>query len=232
MISIVLVEPEISGNIGAICRIMKNFGFDKLVIVNPKCDHLSTEVKNRAKHAQDILRKAKVVKRWPKFDYVVGTTAKLGSDYNVNRLPLLPEQLALKLSKLPKKTSIGLLFGREGIGLTNEEINKCDFIVTIPSSKKYPTLNLSHSVGILLYELFKISNLETKLDRINPAQDVDKKQILKMLNKILGRLEFSTKEKKQTQKLVWKRVINKAFLTKREAFVVMGLFRKLIGKFK
>ncbi len=230
MISVVLVEPEISGNVGAICRIMKNFDFDKLVIVNPKCDCKSTEVKNRAKHAQDILRKAKFVKRIPKFDYVIGTTAKLGSDYNVNRLPLLPEQLAPKLIKLTNKVSVGLIFGREGIGLTNEEIEKCDMIVTIPSSKKYPTLNLSHSVAVILYEIFRLQKKETKLDRINPAQDVDKKQIMKMLNKILSGLEFSTKEKKQTQKLVWKRIFNKAFLTKREAFVVMGLLRKLMKK--
>tara|TARA_Y100000034_G_scaffold136940_1_gene217415 strand:+ start:7752 stop:8447 length:696 start_codon:yes stop_codon:yes gene_type:complete len=230
MISIVLVEPEIAGNIGAVCRTMKNFDFSNLVIVNTKCDCKSTEVKNRAKHAQDILRKAKLVKRIPKFDYVIGTTAKLGSDYNVNRLPLLPEQLAKKLAMLGNKIKIGILFGREGIGLTNKEIEKCDLIVTIPSSKTYPTLNLSHSVAVVLYELFKVSGKETKLDRINPAQDVDKKQILKMLNKILGGLKFSTKEKKSTQKLVWKRIINKAFLTKREAFVVMGLFRKLIKK--
>ncbi len=211
---------------------MKNFDFDKLVLVNPRCDHKSEEVKNRAKHAQDVLRKAKLVKKIPKFDYVIGTTAKLGSDYNVNRLPLLPEQLAHKLMKLPNKVSVGLLFGREGIGLTNEEIMKCDLIVTIPSSKKYPTLNLSHSVGVILYELFKKSSKETKLDRINPALNIDKKQIMKMLNKILNCLEFSTKEKKDTQKLVWKRVFNKAFLTRREAFVVMGFLRKVINKVK
>ncbi len=230
MISIVLIQPEISGNIGAICRIMKNFDFSELILINPKCDHLSTEVRNRAKHAQDILKKTKVVSQWPKFDYVIGTTAKLGSDYNVNRLPLLPEQLAVKLSKLPNKCKVGLLFGRECSGLTNEEVEKCDFIVTIPSSKKYPTLNLSHSVGIILYELFKVSGNVTKLDRINPAKDIDKKQIMKMLNNIFNKLEFSTKEKKDTQKMVWKRVINKAMLTKREAFVVMGFLRKMIKK--
>lgn len=229
MISIVLIGVENSGNLGAIARTMKNFDFNKLVLVNPKCK-INTEAKNRAKHAQDILRKAKVVSQWPKFDYVIGTTAKLGSDYNVNRLPLLPEQLSKKLVKLPKKTSVGLIFGREGIGLTNEEIEKCDLIVTIPSSKKYPTLNLSHSVSIILYELFKVGGAKTKLDRINPAQLVDKKQILKMLNKVLGGIKFSTKEKKDTQKLVWKRIINKAFLTKREAFVVMGFLRKLMKK--
>lgn len=229
MISIILIEPEKSGNLGAVCRVMKNFGFAELVLVNPKCNPKSQEAKNRTKHAQDILRKVRVVSKMPKLDYIIGTTAKLGTDYNMARLPLTPKQLADKLVNLPKKTKIGLVFGREGDGLTNAEIMKCDLVVTIPSSMEYPTLNLSHSVAVVLYELFVASKAETNLDRINPAEEIDKKQILKMLDAILDTVQFSTKEKKDTQKIVWKRVINKAFLTKREAFVVMGLLRKMMS---
>jgi len=134
MISIVLIEPENPGNIGAITRVMANFGFESLFLVNPKCDHLSQEAKNRAKHAQEVLNNAKTIKNLNKFDYLIATTAQIGTDYNLPRSPIKPEQLA---KILPEKGNIALVFGREGIGLTNEEINKADFVVTIPTNKKY-----------------------------------------------------------------------------------------------
>ncbi|MBW2978422.1 TrmJ/YjtD family RNA methyltransferase [Candidatus Woesearchaeota archaeon] len=219
MISIVLVEPKNSGNVGAIARSMANFGFSKLVLVNPKCNHLSQTARNRAKWAQVVLKKAKVVKKIPKFDTLVATTAKIGTDYNIPRSPISPEKLSSVC-----KGNIGIIFGRESTGLTNEEIQQADFVVTIPASKKYPVMNLSHSVAIILYELSK----EDHTSHIILASKKEKEQILKMINKVLNKLSFATKEKKQTQKIVWKRTINKSFLTKREAFAIMGFFRKLL----
>jgi len=63
MIEIIIMEPSISGNVGAIARITKNFGFDSLILINPKCDYLSQESRNKAKHANDLLRKIKVEKK-------------------------------------------------------------------------------------------------------------------------------------------------------------------------
>jgi len=226
MISIVLVEPSLSGNLGAICRSMKNFGLKDLILINPKCDKNSKTAHNRAKHAQDILNKAKV-KDWPylkRFDYLIATTAKLGTDYNIPRLPITPEQLT---NSIPKNKKIALIFGRESIGLTNEEIQKCDLVVTISTSLKYPAMNLSHAATILFYELFKGAKEKKVSEHIIYASKKEKEQILKMIDVVLNKLTFATKEKKQTQKIVWKRIINKSFLTKREAFAIMGFFRKL-----
>jgi tRNA C32,U32 (ribose-2'-O)-methylase TrmJ len=78
-----------------------------------------------------------------------------------------------------------------------------------------------------LYELFKKLSLENSTSNINFATKKDKDIIMKYMNKALNEIEFSTKEKKETQKIVWKRVIGKAMLTKREAFAVMGFLRKL-----
>ena len=227
MTSIILVEPETEGNIGAVARVMKNFDFEELILINPKANHLGREALDRATHAKSILKKAKIkdFSCLKSFDYLIGTTAMLGSDYNIPRSPLTPEQLAEKISKA--KGKIGILIGREGTGLNNEEIRKCDFIVAIPTSKKYPTMNISHAVSIILYELFKKLGKEKINKHINFATKKDKEIILRYVNKVLDKMEFSTKEKKETQRIVWKRIVGKAMLTKREAFALMGFLRKL-----
>jgi len=226
-ISIVLMEPENEGNIGAVARVMKNFDFSQLVLVKPACNVKSDACKARAKHAQDILKKAKVVKRIPRFDYIIATTSKLGTDYNIPRSPINPEQLAEKISSL-KKIEIGLLFGREGQGLSNKEILASDFVLHIPTGKKYPTMNLSHSVAIVLYELHKKIGQQQVREQITPIDEKDKKIIMKMFNTLFHQLTFTTKEKKETQRRVWKRIISTSFMTKREAYAVMGFLKKLI----
>jgi len=199
---------------------MKNFGLKELILINPKCSKDSKTAHNRAKHAQDILNNCKI-KDWSylkRFDYLIGTTAKLGTDYNISRSPITPSELSFVI---PKNKKMGIVFGRESSGLTNDEIAKCDFIVTIPTYPKYPAMNLSHSAAIIFYELFKNSKEKKVGDQINIASKKDKEQILKMIDGVLANIKFATKEKKETQRLVWKRIVNKAFLTKREAFAVM-----------
>lgn len=226
---ILLLEPGKQENIGSIARVMKNFSFEKLILINPKCK-IGIKAYKVAKHGKDILKKAKIVDftYFKKLDYLIGTTAILGTDYNIPRNPIDPEQFAFKIRKIiNKKIKIGLLIGREGSGLNNEEINLCDILVTIPASKKYPTLNVSHATTIILYEIFKTINDEKSNSHINFASKTEKDIILKYINKTLNGMEFATKEKKDTQKKVWKRVIGKAMLTKREAFSIMGFLRKL-----
>ncbi len=222
MITIVLVEPEHPGNIGAICRVMKNFDFDRLILVNPKCK-ITEQTKNLAKNAQDIVKKIKIVKKIPKFDLIVGTTAALGTDYNISRSPITPDALARKIDD----RNIGLLFGREGEGLHNDEIEKCDIVVAIPSSKKYKALNISHAVAIVLYEIYKLHGKNKITNNFTPASEKEMRQINKMINDVLDKTEFSTKEKRSTQKKLWKKLFGKAMLTRREAFSVMGFLRKL-----
>ncbi len=224
MIKIVLVEPKNSGNVGAIARSMANFGFEKLILVNPRCNHRSQTARNRAKWAQDVLKKAKVINSLSSIkSTLIATTGKIGTDYNIPRSPISPQQLS---NIVNKKKDIALVFGRENSGLNNEEISKCDFVVTIPTSKKYSVMNLSHAVTILLYELTKTKeNIASHIIFTSPQ---DKKQLMKMLNKTLNKMDFATKEKKQTQITIWKRMIGKSFLTKRESFALMGFFRKLL----
>ena len=236
MISIVLVNPRTPGNIGAVARAMKNFGFKELILVKPKCDHLSKDAMDRASHAKDILKKAKIMEFSDvigNFDHIVGTTSKIGTDYNLSRCPLSPEQFAEKLDEIKGRTRFALLFGNESFGLTNEEIGKCDFIVAVPSSKSYPALNLSHSAAIILYSIYSRKGREKITKKIWPITNKEKVQIAKMVNDVLDNMVFETKERKDTQKKLWKKIAGKSFMTRREAYALMGFLKKILQrKFK
>ncbi len=226
MLTVILIEPETAGNIGAVARVMANFGVKDLMLVNPRCE-LDKEAFDRASHGGEILAKAKIVdeKMLSKFDVLVGTTAKLGSDYNIPRSPITPEEFAAVLNP---NCGTGLIFGRESSGLNNKEILLCDFIVAIPTAKNYPTLNLSHAVAIMLYALCK--DKENVKSHILPALKCEKQQLWKLFEESLAKLAFTTPQKMETQRRVWGRIFSKSYMSKREAYAVMGFFKKIIKK--
>ncbi len=227
MLSIILVEPENPANIGSVARVMANFGVKNLVLVNPRCG-INEESRRLAKNAQKILDKAKIngFSILAKFDCLVGTTSKLGNDYNIPRSPLTPEQLAQKLKEI-KKRKIALILGRESDGLRNKELKLCDFTVTIPTSRNYKALNISHAAGVLLYEILKEKNTKEMVKPYTPLSAKEKKQILRLLNAAMKKMDFSSQKKKDTQLKVWKRMISKSFMTKREAYALMGFLKKI-----
>ena len=222
---VILVEPQTSGNVGAIARVMKNFGFSKLVLVNPQCDHKDSDARARAKHAKNILDDAEI-KQFSEleYDYLIGTTARLGGDYNITRSPVTPVELSELISD---KSRIGLVFGRENDGLSNEEIAKCDFVVSIPTNPDYGVMNLSHAVAIILYELYKNSNKEKQGEDIKPIGKKEKETLLKLIDNLIESKEFRTDKEKENTISVWHRLIGKGMLTNREAMTLMGFFRKL-----
>jgi len=233
MITVVLIKPQNSSNIGFISRAMANFDLHKLIIIEPLCNHLDNTAVKTSKHALTILKRAKVKKYdyfsniKKDFDLVIGTTSVLGTDYNIPRTPIQPDEFVNKINN----ENIALVFGNEGTGLNNDEIKKCDFIVTIPTSKKYPALNISHAASILFYELYKIKGKNKINKDIAPVTAKEKEIIMKKLIIILNNIKFSTKEKKETQVITWKRIFEKAMMSKRESFVVMGLLKKIEDKF-
>lgn len=226
MLSVIIIEPENPGNVGAIARSMANFGFKELVLINPKCDITCDEATSRAMHGRSILKKAKIKDKdyFDRFDYLIATTAKLGTDYNIPRSPLNPREVAGKISEV--KGSIGIVIGRESTGLTNKEIRRCDFVCAIPAHKKYPTMNISHALTIILYEIFLAIGEEKIGKQILPAGKKEKDAFFRELFALLDDMEFSTKEKRETQKIVWKKLIGKSFLTKRELFALFGFIKK------
>jgi len=154
---IVLVEPKNEGNIGAIARVMRNFGLEDLRILRPQVE-LGEETRKRAKHAQTVIRAAKLSDSWDEcFDdinLIIGTSGKREiGDKVLFRHFLLPDELTERLCESEGKVAI--VFGPEGIGLTHDELRACDMLLTIPSWEGYPILNLSHSVAIICYEWFQ-----------------------------------------------------------------------------
>jgi TrmH family RNA methyltransferase len=235
MISIVLIEPENPGNIGAVARVMSNFGFESLVLVNPKCDYLSEESKARAKHGKKILEKSLIAdfSFLDTLDIRIATSAKVGGRNNVFRAPAEPREIC-KAIKNHNKSKAGIIFGRESSGLTNKEIESCDFIITIPSEKENKTLNISHAVAIILYELFyELKGKEySQLSHFEHATSLDREWLLKLFAEVLDKLEFETGENKEALKIVFRRVMGKAFLTKKEFSALMGLLRKISRKIR
>jgi len=219
---IIAQEFRTPGNVGALARVMKNFGFTNLVLLNPKCDYLEEEAVRRSSHAIDVLENAKVVDKL-EYDTLIGTTSIIGSDYNFRRNMVTPEEL----SKMNLKGRVGLVIGREGDGMTNDEIKDCDIVVTIPSSINYSALNVSHAAGIFLYELFKNSDEKKLGDETEYASREEKDILMKLLEDKLNILDFADEEKKGTQLTVWKKLIGKGNLTKREAMTLFGFLKKI-----
>ncbi|MDG6219320.1 MAG: RNA methyltransferase, partial [Candidatus Thermoplasmatota archaeon] len=143
-VTVILVEPKYSGNVGAIARCMMNFDVEQLILVNP-CD-LDDEAYIRAVHATSILDTALICDSFKEavtqVDFVVGTSAiYTNSEKKHIRIPVSLKDFVDKIQKV--NGTIGLVFGREDYGLLIEELAVCDLLVTIPSSKSYPSLNLS-----------------------------------------------------------------------------------------
>jgi len=170
-ICFILVEPAVPGNVGAAARAIKTMGFSQLRLVNP-CDYLSIEAKMLAHASIEILEKAEVFpdlsSALSDLDLSIATTAKnrdARSEFHVNTK--LPEIIN---SKGEHVNMLGLVFGREESGLSNDEIRLCDIASTIPLKETYPSLNLSQAVMIYAYTL---ANLNTEKDpgRISPERE-------------------------------------------------------------
>ena len=155
---IILIGTSHPGNLGAICRSMLNYGYDKLRLVNPTCDVNDIEARNRAKHAGRILENCQIFNSLEDSvidcSLVIGTSGKreVGSK-TVFRHFTYPWELSNRIEEFTGK--IALVFGEEGKGMSTEDLDKCDFLVTLPTWEGYPIANLSHAVNAFVYELHK-----------------------------------------------------------------------------
>jgi tRNA/rRNA methyltransferase len=150
----ILVEPAVPANVGAAARAIKTMGFSRMRLVNP-CDHLGQEARMLAHASEEILENARLFNGLEAavadLDLAIATTAKTRDAreefHDVADLP------GIIRSKGVTVQSIGLVFGREESGLTNDEIRGCDLASTIPMKQKYPSLNLGQAVMIFAYVL-------------------------------------------------------------------------------
>ena len=153
----ILVKPQLGENIGACARSMKNFGFSKLYIVEPKTNFPNHKAKATSVGAYDIINKAKVFNKVENaiksFNIVISLSARQ-RDINKKHLSLQEFQNIVK----KKNLNIGLMFGPEASGLSNKDLSFSNYILQIPTSSKFKSLNLSHSLTLICYEIFKMLN--------------------------------------------------------------------------
>ncbi len=231
MIYVVFVEPESPGNIGFLARTMKNFGLINLILINP-CE-LKNESYYHAMHARDVVSNSETynsIEEFLKFkeiDTTVGTTGTAGGSYNVARIAVSPEQLA---DSINYNGNVALIFGREGNGLSNQEISLCDVIVSIPSHDDYPILNITHAAAIIFYEMFKREKSYHK-DKLEAAKAVEKESLNSYMDDIILKLGYPPHKSKNAS-LVFRRIIGRAFISGREAHTLKGTLRRIKGRIK
>jgi TrmH family RNA methyltransferase len=228
-IYIVFVECETPGNIGFLARTMANFGLKNLVLINPPT--LTNEAFYQATHGKYIVENAKIYPTLDEFyqsqriDFKVASTGMAGGSYNLSRIPLRPEQLGESMNVSNK---IAILFGREGDGLSNKEIEDCDICVSIPTDPTYPIMNISHAAAIIFYELFK-NRHDFGVEGVNESSELEKDYLLKDMNSLIDTLDIPEHKKKNGKK-TFRNIISRAFITGREAHTMKGILRRLNNK--
>lgn len=221
-LSVAMIEPEHEVNVGHVARIMKNFGVDELFLVKPKVDVKKASI--FAVHGKDLLDKAKIVdfKDLRKFDLLIGTTAIHSSDRsNVTRDSVNPSHLAQIL--VGSKQNVCLIIGRESTGLNNYELSACDVVVSIDTGTAYKTLNISHALAILLYEIKK-SNFQKKRN----LATVHERELLIDYALKLAKASSYRRHKTSLLAMALKRFLGRNLLTSKEAMLMVTLFRQAL----
>jgi len=223
-VDVALIEPLYEINIGYVARVMKNFCMERLYIVSPRCDVGATALKYSA-HAQDLLLRAFIINDaeslFKRYDLVVGTTGKSRKRPGPLRRAITPEMLAEKVARFNGKVLV--VFGREDIGLKNEELEMCDVVVTIPANPEYPILNLSHAAAIVLYEIYKKTSEYRGLQLQMPKRE----EVEVLLSHARRILEKMGKDKRKVTKalLTLKRIIGSCQLTSSDVRLLITLIK-------
>ena len=201
----ILVRPQLGENIGACARSMKNFGFKKLNIVSPKFHFPNHKTKVTSVGAYDIIRNTKVFKSIEKaideFDIIISLSARK-RDLNKKHISI---KEFLNILKKRKDMKFGFMFGPEASGLSNKDISLSNFILQIPTSNKFKSLNLSHSVTILCYEIFKFLNkniLDKKSKNLRISSKSKIISLTKHLTKLLEMKDFFLPPEKKKSMLI------------------------------
>jgi len=225
---VVVVEPLYPANVGYIARAMRNFGLSRLRVVNPKL--ALTGASKYAMHASGIIRGAKTFDNLEgavkEVDIVVGTTAKPSRSLrNVVRKAISARQFAQRCGSC--QATVALIFGREDNGLSNEELRRCDLIVTIPADSKYPTLNLAHAAAILFYELYT---------HRSPAEEEapPERRVVEALHANFRKLMKKVRapdHKRELSFIAFKNTLARSFISRREATLLVGILRRAAIQF-
>ena len=232
-ITVILVRTKYPGNIGAVARSMSNFDMDKLILVDPIC--VDQEARNRAKHANYILDNAQWVKTLDEAimhtDINVGTTGIINTRQTGHiRNPLTPDQLFERVKD--GKGKLGLVFGREDTGLLNEELMKMDMLLSIPTSKEYPIMNLSHAVSIVLWDFFRRENTPRKyIEKLRDTSSLEREKLIDTFGELMDSIRYPPHRRDNTL-ILFRRMIGRSVPTKWEFHTLMGVLSGAVRKIR
>lgn len=231
-IEFILVEPSHSGNIGACARAIKNMGFEKLAIVKPR-KTITEEAFHRAKSAKDILENAVIYESFDQAieekNLILATSARERTiPWPTFYIDEISEEIKGELKS--EKTKSAIIFGREDNGLSNEELQKCHIHLVIPTSDEYSSLNLSHALQLVAFEIRKIylDNSVSIFEEKDLVSNLENEKLLEHLMEVLKKIDFYDPKSSKQVKTRIERLIKKIRLDKMEMGILRGFLSKII----
>ncbi|MFC7056890.1 RNA methyltransferase [Halovenus salina] len=229
-IAVAVVDAETPGNVGTIARAMKNFGLSELLLVDPPALDPEGEAYGFAGRArEDILPEATEIS----FDnlvenyYTIGCTATTNEDArNHVRYPAMtPDELTEHLGGVD--ADVALVFGRERVGLTNDELARIDALCSIPASEEYPSLNLGQAATITLYELRELTVEESQHpDSLHErADEADLERLFEQFEEYVAAVDHPEPKRDKAARM-FRRLLGRAHPTPRETSTLQGLLRR------
>ena len=228
-ISFILHKPQLSENIGACARAIKNFSFKKLVLINPKPIFPNDKILATSVGAKDIIKQSakydNLEKALSKIDIVIATSARFRNK-NIKHINLED------LKKIDFKKKIGFLFGSEASGLSNNEISYANYTLQIPTNPDFKSLNLSHSLIIIAQYVSNIIKLKSSpFRRSKKIKSASKEEIQSMLSLCIKNLDeinfFKPNEKKPKMLENLRNIFYKMDLSDKETRILSGVFASL-----
>ena len=230
-IGFILVKPQLGENIGSCARALKNFGFSKLDLVAPRDGWPNTKARMTSVGAYDIIKKSKIFKNTldsiKQYDLVFATSAR---KRDINKKHISISNFS-KIIKKNKKSKIGIIFGPEDSGLSNQDLSYSNYVVKIPTSKKFSSINLSHSVIIICYEIFSLLNTKKFKIDTKSLEISSKKSTYTLIKHLRNLLEkksfFKNKEKQQAMLLNIKNLFYRMELSDKETRILASIISVL-----
>ena len=231
-ISFILHKPQLSENIGACARAMKNFDFKKLVLINPKPIFPNDKILATSVGAKNIINQSKVFENLEKsiknIDIVIATSARF-RNRNIKHINLNG------LKKIDFKKKVAFLFGSEASGLSNNEISYANYTLQIQTNPDFKSLNLSHNLIIIAQQISTLLNMKTNVfKKSSKVKSASKKDIQSMLKVCLKNLEeinfFKQKEKKPIMLENLRNIFYKMELSEKETRILSSVFANLAKK--
>ena len=231
-ITFILHKPQLSENIGACARAIKNFNFKKLIIIDPKPIFPNDKILATSVGAKDIINQCKVIKNLEpavkKIDYLIATTSRFRNK-NIKHITIN------ELRKINFNKNIAFLFGSEASGLSNKEISYANCTLQIPTNPNFKSLNLSHSVIIVCQIVANIlKSKKVKYARSNKVKTASKLEVQAMVKFCVDTLEslsfFKPAEKKPIMLENLKSIFYKMDLSKKEIRILSSVFAALYKK--